>query len=148
MTTLSGTASDNWQVTGVWYQLNGSDWTLAPTTNNWTNWSQSLPLIMGTNMIKAYAQNMGGNYSPTSSLSFYSSNTFHLQLAFTNASPLLGNDRLFRRWSSNLTGHIQYSTNMVTWVNLTNFNGTNTTLHFRDPAATNSPFRFYRATIP
>jgi hypothetical protein len=31
---------------------------------------------------------------------------------------------------------------------LTNFTGTNSTLHFRDPAATNSSRRFYRAVVP
>jgi hypothetical protein len=40
--------------------------------------------------------------------------------------------------SSNLNGHIQVSTNLTSWATLTNFVGTNTTLNFRDPAATNS----------
>jgi hypothetical protein len=50
--------------------------------------------------------------------------------------------------SSNLNGHIQVSTNLLIWTTLTNFVGTNTTLNFRDPAATNSNCRFYRAVTP
>jgi len=47
-----------------------------------------------------------------------------------------------------LNGHIQVSTNLTGWTTLTNFVGTNSTITFRDPAATNSPHRFYRAVIP
>jgi hypothetical protein len=37
---------------------------------------------------------------------------------------------------------------LTSWTTLTNFVGTNTTITFHDPAATNSPRRFYRAVIP
>jgi hypothetical protein len=50
--------------------------------------------------------------------------------------------------SKGLNGHIQVSTNLTSWTTLTNFVGTNSTISFRDPAATNSPRRFYRAVIP
>jgi hypothetical protein len=99
--------------------------------------------------LKAYAVDLGGNYSTTNSLSVVSSNTFKLQLAFTNALPLKTNGLVFNlQLSKGLNGHIQVSTNMLNWTTLTNFVGTNTTLNFRDPAATNSPRRFYRAVIP
>jgi len=47
-----------------------------------------------------------------------------------------------------LNGHIQVSTNLTSWATLTNFVGSNTTITFLDPAATNSSHRFYRAVIP
>jgi hypothetical protein len=147
--TVTGTAADNWRVAGLWYQLNSGAWSAAPTTNSWTNWSQMVTLTAGTNTVKAYAVNWGGNYSATSSVSFISSNTFKLQLALNATNPLSSGGLAFNlRLSTNLTGHIQYSSNLVNWVNLTNFNGTNSVLNFRDPAATNFWRRFYRAVIP
>src|SRR5208282_2150108 len=38
LATVIGTASDNWQIAAVWYQLNGGTWTQPATTNVWTNW--------------------------------------------------------------------------------------------------------------
>jgi hypothetical protein len=150
LATVVGTAKDNWKVAGVWYQLNNGAWTLvSSTTNNYTNWTQTVTLLAGTNTLKAYAQDLGGNFSTTNTLSVVSSNSFMLQLAFTNALPLKTNGLVFNlQLSKGLNGHIQVSTNLTSWITLTNFVGTNTTLNFRDPAATNSPHRFYRATIP
>ena len=154
LATFAGTASDNWKVAGVWYQLtnailSGGTWNLATTTNGYTNWTTSVTLAVGTNTIKAYAVDLGGNYSATNILSVLSSNTFKLQLALTNALPLKTNGLLFNlQLSIGLNGHIQVSTNMTSWDPLTNFVGTNATLIFRDPAATNFNRRFYRAVIP
>ena len=50
--------------------------------------------------------------------------------------------------SPGLSGHVEASTNLVSWVTLTNFVGTNATLDFRDAAATNHDQRFYRAVVP
>jgi hypothetical protein len=92
---------------------------------------------------------LGGNFSTTNSLNVVSSNTFMLQLAFTNAFPLKTNGLVFiLQLSTGLNGHIQISTNLTSWTMLTNFVGTNSTITFRDPAATNLNNRFYRATIP
>ncbi len=149
-----GTASDNWKVSAVWYQLTnkiltGGTWSLAATTNNYTNWTATVTLAAGTNTVKAYAVDLGGNYSTTSSVSVLSSNTFKLQLDFAQSQPLTSTGLNFTlQISSNLNGHIQISTNLLTWATLTNFVGTNTTLNFRDPAATNANSRFYRAVIP
>jgi len=150
LATVVGTARDNWKVAGVWYQLNSDPWNLVnTTTNNYTNWTQTVTLVAGTNTLKAYAVDLGGNYSTTNSLKIVSSNTFMLQLAFTNALPLKTNGLVFSlQLSAGLNGHIQVSTNLTSWTTLTNFVGTNTTLNFRDPAATNSSRRFYRAVIP
>ena len=87
LATVIGTASDNWKVSAVWYQLTngiltGGTWSLATTTNNYTNWTTTVTLAAGTNTVKAYAVDLGGNYSTTSSVSVFSSNTFKLQLNF------------------------------------------------------------------
>jgi len=150
LATVVGTTSDNWKVAGVWYQLNSNAWNLVTTTtNNYTNWTQMVTLLSGTNTLKAYAVDLGGNFSTTNTLSVVSSNTFKLQLAFTNALPMQTNGLVFiLQLSTGLDGHIQVSTNLTSWVTLTNFVGTNSTITFRDPAATNSPSRFYRAVIP
>ena len=106
-------------------------------------------MAAGTNNVKAYAVDVGGNYSATNSLSVVSSNTFKLQLAFTNGHPMQSNGLVFSlQLSTGLNGHIQVSTNLVDWVALTNFTGTNATINFRDTAATNYSDRFYRAVIP
>jgi hypothetical protein len=149
LATIVGTAKDNWKVTGVWYQLNNGPWKLAPTGNGWANWATTLQLITGTNTVKAYAMDLGGNFSTTNSLSVVSSDTFKLQLAFTNGQPMKPNGLGFSlQLSRGLNGHIQVSSNLMNWTTLTNFTGNNTTLNFRDPAATNSSRRFYRAVIP
>jgi hypothetical protein len=149
LATVVGTARDNWKVAGVWYQLNNGAWNATATTNGWTNWTTTVELVVGTNTVKAYAMDLGGNFSTTNSLSIVSSNTFKLQLAFTNAFPLKTNGLVFiLQLSTGLNGHIQVSTNLTSWTTLTNFVGTNTTLNFRDPAATNLSHRFYRAIIP
>jgi hypothetical protein len=154
LATFVGTASDNWKVAGVWYQmtnaiLTSGVWSLATTTNGYTNWTTTVTLAVGTNTVKAYAVDLGGNFSTTNTLSIISSNTFQLQLAFTNSLPMTTNGMTFSlQLSKGLNGHIQVSTNLTSWLTLTNFVGTNATITFRDPAATNSARRFYRAVIP
>ena len=145
-----GTASDNWQITNIWYQLNSNAWNQVSTANSFSNWNTPLlTLVTGTNTLKAFALNLGGIYSLTNSVSFVSSNTFALQLVFTNALPMKTNGLVFSlQLSSGLNGRIQFSTNMADWTPLTNFVGTNSTITFRDPGATNSSQRFYRAVIP
>src|SRR5665213_1669501 len=151
---ITGTASDNWRVSAVWYQLTNANltsgtWNLATTTNGYTNWTTTVTLAVGTNNVKAYAVDLGDNYSATNNLSVVSSNTFNLQLAFTNTLPLKTNGLAFSlQLSAGLNGHIQVSTNLTSWATLTNFVGTNSTLNFLDPAATNFNRRFYRAVIP
>ena len=149
-----GTAGDVWQVSAVWYQLTNAivpagTWSQAATTNSYTNWSTTLTLAAGTNTVKAYAVNLGGNYSATNSVSFLSSNSFNLHLVFTAGQPLAGNGLNFvLQLSPGLNGHVQVSTDLLNWVMLTNFTGTNAVLNFRDAAATNSRDRFYRAVVP
>ena len=144
-----GTANDYLKVASVWCQVNSNTWNLASTANSFTNWITTLALIAGTNTIRAYAVGLGGNYSLTNTLSIISSNTFNLQLNFTNSQPLKTNGLTFSlQLSKGLNGHIQVSTNLINWVTLTNFVGTNSPITFRDSAAINFPRRFYRAVIP
>lgn len=146
---VNGTAADNWQISNVWYQLNGGAWSTGTTANSFTNWTTTAPLIVGTNSLKAFALDLGGNISATNSVSFVSSNTFKLQMNFALTQPLTTTGLNFNlQISPGLNGHIQVSTNLAAWNNWTNFVGTNITLNFRDPASTNSQQRFYRAVIP
>ena len=146
---LVGAASDNWKVAAVWYQLNSNSWDLVSTTNNYTNWTKTVTLLAGTNTLKVYALDLGGNYSATNNFSVVSSNAFTLQLAFATGQPLSSNGLNFvLHVSANMNGHIQVSTNLVDWLILTNFTGTGGTINILDPAATNYVGRFYRAVIP
>ena len=149
LATVVGTASDNWRVTGVWYQLNSNVWNLVTaTTNNYTNWTQTVTLLSGTNIFKAYALDPAGNYSITNSLSVVSSNTFRLQFALTNAPATSGGLSFDLLISPGLNGQIQFSTNLQNWSTLTNFVGTSNSITIFDPAITNSNRKFYRAVIP
>ena len=49
---------------------------------------------------------------------------------------------------TNQNYRIQASTNLTTWIDLTNFLATSPTMHFVDPLATNFSRRFYRAVSP
>jgi hypothetical protein len=149
LATVVGSAGDNWKLRGVWYQLNGGLWAVAGTTNAWTNWTTTVELVSGTNTLLAVAQDLGGNYSITKTLTMVSSNTFNLQLAFDATQPFsTSGPNLVLHASPGLNGHIQVSTNLLDWVSLTNFQAASSLLHFRDPGATNYNGRFYRAVIP
>ena len=149
LATVVGTASDDWKVVGVWYQLNSSVWNQPDTTDGWANWTTTVELRASTNTIRAYALNLGGNFSATNTVSFVSSNAFKLLLVFTAMQPLATNGLNFAlQISEGLNGHIQVSTNLSDWTSLTNFVGTNAVLNFRDAEATNFDNRYYRAVIP
>jgi len=100
--------------------------------------------------LKAYAVNLASLTSLTNSLTLVASNAFQLQLTFTAANPLATNGLNFSlALSPGVNGHLQVTTNLTSgWTTFTNFTGTNSLLNFRDPAATNSSPRFYRAVIP
>ena len=66
--TVKGTAKDNAQMAGVWCQWNGV-WGPVSTGNNWTNWAVDVPLVPGTNTIRAYAEDGYANRSATNSVS-------------------------------------------------------------------------------
>jgi hypothetical protein len=143
----TGTAMDLTAVAGVYYRLNTNGWNLASTTNGFANWSATLPLTAGTNTLNAYAVDPNESFSTTSSVSFFSTNAFMMQLGA--AQPLAtGGLGLTLNVSTGLLCQIDVSTDLVNWSDLTNFTSTNATMQFRDAAATNNPMRFYRAVVP
>ena len=146
---VKGTALDNWGVGSVQYQLNGGGWGLATSTNGWTNWTAVLPLTAGTNVIKAYAVDLGGNVSTTNTVSVVSSNTFTMRLGFSSAQPMASNGlQLSLEVSRGISGRVEVSTNLKDCTTLSSFVSTNATMQFRDSAATNYNWRFYRAVVP
>ena len=131
MTTIRGTANDNWEVTGVWHQLNNGAWSKAVTTNAWTNWTTTVGLVAGTNTIRAYAVDSSGNRSATGSVNVVSTEAFELRLEFNTIRPLASNGLSFvLHVTPGLSGHIQVSTNLADWGSLIDFAGTNDTLQF------------------
>ncbi|HEU0008310.1 MAG TPA: Ig-like domain-containing protein [Verrucomicrobiae bacterium] len=67
---LKGTAKDNVRVDEVRYKLNGEDWEEASTTNRWTNWTATVRLLPGTNLVRVYAKDTSGNRSLTNVRAF------------------------------------------------------------------------------
>ena len=63
--TVTGTAGDNVQVSGVYYRNIAGPWNLATPANNWATWSGPVTLLPGTNVIQAYAVDTSGNNSST-----------------------------------------------------------------------------------
>jgi hypothetical protein len=107
-----------------------------------------LPLMAGTNVIKAYAVNLGGNVSTTNSVSVESTNTFNLRLGFGSQQMTSDGLQLSLEVSLGISGRIEVSTNLEDWTTLTNFASTNATMKFRDSTVTNYHWRFYRAVVP
>ena len=88
---VTGTASDNAQLTNVAYQLNGAGWSPGSTGNSWSNWTAAVNLTPGTNILQAYATDGAGNKSPTNSVSFVYVQTDKLQVQATGWGTLIPN---------------------------------------------------------
>jgi len=155
---VSGTASDNWQMAAVRVGLNGV-WTNAVTVNQWTNWSASLNLIPGANQLAIYAVDTSGNCSKTNSktLTFTPAAAAVVKISgVVNANTLVITDwayatngfSLTLQSLSNQNGRVQASTNLTSWETLTNFSGTNTPFNFIDPTAIQTSHKYYRAVSP
>jgi hypothetical protein len=64
--TVTGTATDDFEVTGVQVQLNDGPWLPA---SGLTNWTSQVTFIEGVNTIRAYAEDNRGQFSATNSVS-------------------------------------------------------------------------------
>jgi hypothetical protein len=158
--TIKGTASDNWQVTSVWCQLNSNTWFAVSTTNNFKTWFvTNVSLGKGTNVIRAYGVNLGGSVSLTNSVTVVATNapvnadTLARSLVADGAAEVLitgaqmtpGGLAFNLQITGAASGDIEVSTNLLTWETVAAFAGTNGTVQFTDPGATNASSRFYRA---
>jgi uncharacterized repeat protein (TIGR03803 family) len=68
--TISGSARAKFgsTITGVRYQLNGSDWTDANTSDGFAHWTVQVQLSAGKNVFKVYTVDSAGDCSRTNSL--------------------------------------------------------------------------------
>jgi uncharacterized repeat protein (TIGR02543 family) len=78
--TVSGTASDNWEVAGVNYRINQSGWSNATGT---TAWTAALNLTANSNEFQAYAYDTAGNHSKTNTVWFKYVVSAQVQLGMT-----------------------------------------------------------------
>jgi outer membrane protein assembly factor BamB len=85
--TVTGKVTDNGPVAAVSYQLNGGAWNPAQTANGWSNWTALVTLVAGTNTVRAYAVDAGGNISLTNTVNFVYVVSDHLTLVI---NPLAG----------------------------------------------------------
>ncbi|HEV2456184.1 MAG TPA: hypothetical protein VGY98_18110, partial [Verrucomicrobiae bacterium] len=146
--TLTGTAKDVWGIAAVMYQLNNGLWTaVTNSTNGFTNWTAMVQLSGGTNILKTCAENLGGNYSATNTMTLISTNAVALQFSLISKPQNGSGLNLNLTLSPGLSGRIEVSTNLIDWELLTNFTETNGDISIYDPNAT-TPQRFYRAVVP
>jgi len=147
---IKGTTSDNWLVSNVWCELGGGGWVAAGTTNGYKNWAvTNLSLVAGTNTVRVYAQNFGGLYSTTNSVSVVVTNAPSAPMMSVTNERLTASGLAFSlQITGGASGVIQGSTNLSDWETVTNFAGTNTTINFYDPTAVNYRQRYYRAMAP
>lgn len=147
LATVAGVAHDIWGVAGVSYQLNNEPWNRVATTNGYTNWTSVVQLAAGTNVFRACAVNLGGNYSPTNTVDIISTNAFRMQFGLVSQPQTTHGFGFNIDVLPGVSGRIEYSTNLIDWTVLTNFIGTNSIMTIYDPSATDSQ-RFYRAVVP
>ena len=67
---VSGISGTDNQATNVLYNLNGTGWFPASTSNNWTNWTATVTVGADTNIVAVYAQYATGGTSQTKSVAF------------------------------------------------------------------------------
>gem|GEM_PF-426707 len=65
--TVRGTATDNLGLSNIWVQINDGAWVKATGTKNW---SADVTPDSGTNIVRAYAEDLAGNISATNSVDF------------------------------------------------------------------------------
>ena len=128
--TVKGKATDNWQVSNVWYQLNNAGWNLASSSNNWANWTAEVTLVPGTNTVRAYALDTSGNPSLTNSVSFTCVLSDRLRIMVSGRgtlSPNYSNAALEIEKSYTMTATAASGYAFTNWVISTNWLGGRTT---------------------
>jgi len=146
---LTGTASGNDRVVSVSYDVNNRPWQEASTMNAWTNWTASVTLAPGTNVLRAFATDANGYNSTTQTVS-----VLYLlpRPQIVGESLTANHGTLSFSWNgvAALTYQVQVSTNLASspWVNLGNAiaPATNGPLTFSDAVSTNGQ-RFYRMVL-
>ncbi len=88
---VTGTARDNVQLAGVWYQVNGGSWNPALSANGWSNWTALANLTPGPNTVRAYAADTAGNISTTNSVTFTYVLSDRLELGITGLGTVTPN---------------------------------------------------------
>jgi hypothetical protein len=98
--TLAGKANDNLAVMGVYFYVEGSASGVSPANSatHWTNWTATVPLALGTNIIKIYATDSSGLTSAAKTVV-----VVRKFAAVTRVFPLLSNEYL-----KNLQEHIAF----------------------------------------
>lgn len=85
----AGKASNNVAVASIWYQLNNGPWLQANGTTNWT--ADVSGLVAGTNVLRAFALDTGGNPSITNKVSIRYVPSDRLNLALIGRGTLSPN---------------------------------------------------------
>jgi uncharacterized repeat protein (TIGR03803 family) len=67
---VTGTTSGEATVARVYYRLNGGDWQLAATSDNWLHWRADITMPTGPNRVDAFAESVLGTFSKTNSIAF------------------------------------------------------------------------------
>ena len=115
----------------MWYQFNINDWQLATGT---TNWAAGLILTTRSNVFKAYAMDIAGGYSPTSSVSFLYIMSDRLTVntnSLGNISPSYNGKLLEIGADYQMTAKADKGFRFVNWTDgLGNVLTNKTTLHF------------------
>jgi hypothetical protein len=67
---MTGMATDNSQLAGVWFSVNSGPWTLARSNGGWNHWYANFFPTNGVNTIFVFAVDQVGNVSRTNSVTF------------------------------------------------------------------------------
>jgi len=145
---VPGSAATNFTATINWGDNTITSGTITTNASGQKNvWGAHKYLYPGTYPVYVSVQSTIG--ASANFLSYVNAITSRPKLTLTAAPPLNASGFTFNlQLPGAVNGSIQFSTNLTSWLTLTNFIGTNTTLTFHDQAATNSPHRYYRALVP
>jgi len=139
---VSPTASTNWSTAVHLASYSGPTWTPFSATVKATGASMTIWLDGQTGGTGQFKAECFDSIAVTCT-------TMPGPLRFESATCLPGNQvRLVLSGEPGTTVTIRHSTDLVSWLSLTNLLNTTGTLEFTDAPATNAPQRFYRATQP